>query len=754
MNQQIGITYAVHGAEQVISTYQQMGQALSSFHMKLTDMGRSLTTFHQRLSMFGRDTPGLKSAVRDLNVMNRELRDTSRVAEKATRELREATIAASRFGKAGRAAMAGGGVMPVPTGDGPHGGGRAASQAGLSPFGFMGRYIVGSYAGYGAARMVKDIGFGAARKDIVEPLKDLGAIGFDAGQRKATEVMGQQFLRGVWSAGDIKDYLGAVAEVGSAMNVNDPSFKGKGLQELNKMAQYAATMGSVSQMKTPEASKLLMSTVHSQLFQMPDKTRKQYESGEIPMSRLAESTAGKISQIIKESSIWGKDVSLGLQYALPSALAKGWKLDTILAVLGTGKTAGYPGQKLGRGVRAILEGETGKIGALAMAGAEDSTLWEKYKGLKGGEQKDLRGKLAVKIGKQIGEDPWSLFAKMGQWLDKAEARGIDPVQTLGLSKEWVGQMRLMSKPGFIEKGRSAEQSLKGTTGMDQARKYQADVQKDPGYMTTRLENSWTAVKQSMARGTPLGGMVEGLLDTLDMITDMNSSASKFNYKTFATEMKDFGVHGVLFGWAQILSNMTIGMGQAAGVLSDAAKAPEIEAVYQDMKVVIPARLRGINVAARDWSKRLLNAITDPFTQAGLDYEKLVNPKRAEQRAIEAQGFLSAHGKRPLVTPGGELLPAHRPETGPLRATRGAEVRPEMVAPLPGAGGSAGGATGAAGTAMGEVLKAIAESGGNTTVKVYLDGREFRGAVVDIMRSERSDKNMTNRGSFGGWGAGG
>lgn len=597
MNQQIGITYGSTGEEKVFSVFRQLDTHLDTLERKLGSVEK---TFNRFFGFIGRTANEALGPVNNLGRAFGTIRGTAESANKQVGELNAnlAGISRSRvprdiftpLTKGAKAAKSE--ISALNTSVEGLSRSRAAERPGLfsarlpgtgrmqpgrEALPYLARWF-GMYAGGRAGyRSFEDIALGGARKELMEPSKDLAAVGFDALQRKRTEIAGQKFLRNVWAAGNIKDYLGAVAEAGSAIDVNDPRFGGKGVDVLNKMGQSSAILGAVSQMRTEAASKLLMSTLHAQLFQMPDAQRVKYETGKADWGQFAETTAGKIGEIIKTSMIWGKDVQLGLSYALPSALSKGWSLDTILAMLGTGKTAGYPGQKFGRGLRAILEGETGKIGALSLAGG-DEKVWAKYQAMTGSQKKAERGRMSVEIGRRMGTDPWGLFRDMGGWLDTAEKRGIDPQQGLGLSKEWIGQMRLMGKQGFISTAQKAEQQLRERKGLGPSMAALNDIQADSGWLGTRLSNSWTGLKQSLGRDTPLGGMVDSWAAGMDMLADYNNSGAKFNYRTALRETKDFLVHGLGEGLYQTVKGFQQAIAQELSHTFMPGKVPSLDAL--------------------------------------------------------------------------------------------------------------------------------------------------------------------------------
>lgn len=588
MNQNIGISYEATGQDKIISAFEQMARGLDSFMTKieridsvlnrvgalfdrLAGKAQHVDAAFGRMAGMERTATTLKGVSRDAAALNAELQATNSLTSKMAAGLNAAVGSVQRFGAAMKQAAVGGPGMPggpggPPVGPGSRGRGDAVTPWGMGAYGFMGRWWL-AYRGTQAARQgFTDIGMAGAREPLLDPMKDLAAVGFTSKQRTQAEILGQQHIAKYPAIGTLPDYLSAMAEAGSATNVNDPKYRGRGVEQLSRAALAGMKMSAVSQLDPQTGTKLLMSAVHSQLMQMPESQRKVYEGEKY--GELAESTAAKIAKIIKVSQIWGTDVKHGLSYALPSALDKGWSLDTLLGYLGTMRTAGYTGQKAGRGLRAIMEAETGKIANLAIAANQGPSGlgWKDYQAASSTDQKKIHGEVLSRIKQRMQTDPFSLFQDMGKWIDVAESRGIDPVQHLKLSRDWVGQMRLTGKGGFVEEWRKSSDDVRRTRDMREPDAALADIQQDPGYLKTRLGNAWTALEQSFGRNHALVTMVDSWVSVMNEITEWNNAGGKIELPAALEKLKDFSVHGVIGGLYDTVNNLLSPLERAVGLL--------------------------------------------------------------------------------------------------------------------------------------------------------------------------------------------
>lgn len=614
MDQTIGIQYQATGADRVIQETQRIESALTRLQNRMASFankamgeavgaGSWLGKLTSQAGAIGgpvnmagasRIADNLKSVASNAERGESAIRSLTGALRAYARELRSLPpFPARSLPPRGGGPAGPGGPLPPASGAAGSGarGGRAASQMGLSPYGFMGRWW-GAYMGaHAAGRFAKDTALGGARADLMPGLRDLGMVGFDRAQRMQTENTGFKFLRGMYSGGDIKQYMGAVAEAASAFDVNSQMFAGKGVEALNKLAQTSMYLGASSQMGAVGASKLLMNTIHAQMAQMPLAQREKYQSGQLSVADLGEKTGGKIAKIIQSASIWGTDVANSMAYALPSALAKGWDMDTLLALVGAARTAGHKAPKIGRGLKSMIEGETGKVAGLAIAGAEDPTMWQQYNALPSAQRKQYKAELTNTMDQLLRQDPVKYFERVGKWIKVAESRGINLVQQLGFSKEWIGLTRLFGEESFLQQVRQQKAGLAKANSMAEVKGFVGDIQQDPGWISTRAGNTWKEITSGMASNTPLGGMVESWLELGSMIADWNRGASKFNWGTALGELKDFGVHGLIGGLAQTTADIASSLAQRFGILDQGEQFTGFEERLSQIEA-FPGKVQG------------------------------------------------------------------------------------------------------------------------------------------------------------------
>lgn len=464
-----------------------------------------------------------------------------------------------------------------------------------------------------------DVLMGAGREKIVEPLRDIAVVGFDKAQRRRTEEMGRQHISKFWSAGTQKDYLIGVAEAGSAFDVNDPMFQGKGVEELNKMTQTGAVLAASSRMKHEQAQKLLMAMVHSQMSFLPEAERKKYQGGEKKVSDLAASTAGKVAEIIKLSPSWGKDIDYLMQYAAPSALQRGWKLESLLGVAGAMALPGFRGTKLGRGMKMIMEKETEQYGALwAMSTPEGKAA---YLSKTGAEQKEFRLKMGPIMDKLMAKDPLGFFAMAGEWL-KSTSMSDESLARVGFAQQWIGQVRALAEPYVLQKARLFEQQLMEISNAEKAKGYVMDAQQDePGWWKTRLSNAWDGFTQSWSADSPMGKTIEGYIGFLEHMTWLNQGSPKFNWETFLVETKDLVFHGAVMGlFLQNIADMGTALGKLAGVIPKDYQAPNLEEHWEGIKTKLQATIEG----AQGFFSKLDKAMEGPATAFGAAIGKIIH----------------------------------------------------------------------------------------------------------------------------------
>ena len=704
MDQNIGISFQVKGYDAVISAFDRIDRALTGLDNKLSNLGGRFGGFAESIGVFrnlGREISGAtRQASQEIQTLTGHLVGANSAMQKL-----HATTAATQ-----------GGI-----------GGRAGSQAGLRPGTFMANWWT-MYAGAtGASNFAKDTLMGRSRAQIVDPLRDLSVIGFNAEQRRASENTGQGFVRQFYSTGNIKDYLGALSEVGSALDVNDPLFKGRGAEQLNQAAQASMLLGGAAQLKGHEASKLLMSAVHAQLFQMPDNIRKSYlETGERSIGDLSQSTAAKIAKTIQTTSIWGTDVQHFLNYSLPSALSKGWNLDEVLGLAGTLRTAGIRGQKAGRGLKSILEGETGKYASVMIAGGDEKE-YEKYQALKPAEQKRVRESLIPKINEMMKADKYQFFRDLGSWLDTAESRGIDPVQKLKLSKEWVGQTRLMSKEGTLERWKKAAEESAAANTLDEVKTKLMEQQAgESGYFEARLSNALTAFKQSIGRDSPIGNILESWVDSLNYWTNLNNQGL-LDKRTALLEVKDFALHGVVGGFFDSMTSMFADLSKALGVVPESFKPASFEEILSKVSSIPDKLQEGID-AAKGFFDRLDKAIENRI----IGFQDAVSAATAK-----VENIISA-GNANVSTMFGTDIPEQVAPTAPQSntmpsAAAGAPPAQEMPP------GWLDGLVQAIGAAMGS------GEAPQVAVRVQIGDREVKDIVIETVEEHR----MESRANWGG-----
>lgn len=724
MDQNIGIVYGVTGHDKVMNAMAEMGNSASKFRdtmgSAITSMNAAFASTEQLVGRLVTQINSLKSATQSLSQTTRSMQSaaTQRIADIAPSPVKGSKdlLAGSLADKASSNRLSK----------------RAASQAGLlKPSSFLARWWSFYMGASGASHFGKDVLLAGSREKMVEPLRDLGMVGFSAEQRKKTEITGQRFVRGMWAGGDTQDYLKSTAEVASALDVNDPAFKGRGVEEINRMAQMAMKLGASSQMSAQQATKLLMAATHAQKFQMPESLQQRYDSGELSVADLAEKTGSKIAKIVKISSTWGTDIQHFLNYALPSALSKGWTMDKILGLEGTLRTAGYPGQKAGRATKSILEAEGGKLAGVALAGHDDPRIAALYMKSPAAAQKRGREMYAQKLDVLAKRDTYAYFDLMGKAIEKAEARGIDPVRSLGMSKEWIGIVRTLTKSGTIAKWKKSANELEATSTMAEVDASIQDIQSDSGWLMKRLGNSWAGMTSSLGRNTPLGKTVESWMDGLDMLTDFNNGAEKFNYKTALMEGKDFLLHGALFGTIQEVANFTEAGMKMTGLLSENTKLATVEELWSGLLGKIDSAYNGIqsfvNAAGRGFDQ--LDAALKPLAESVSGIFSKINPL-GWFKGGEAMAAGVVSGYEP--PPGDLMSPSHiraRDNPGILNfpSQPPAEMQSAHTPP-----------------SEGQAIVVHPE------VKVLLDGRQLESAVISTLR----DNAIRNRQTFGGGALGG
>jgi hypothetical protein len=739
VNQEIGIVFGVKGDDVVDRTFIRIGESITRLYSQIDTL---TTKFTGLMSSADASIGAFRGIAENLNSVGAAARTANSQLSNLNRELAVAQKVSNKISPVGA-----GGVAPVGAGTtkpSKTGSPRTESQMGFGPAGFMARWWLYSSMFQGTGGMLKDVGLGAAREPLVNPLRDMAMIGFDKKQRLQTEIKGQDFLRKVWVAGGIEDYLKAVAEVGSALDVNDPQFKGQGVEALNRMAQNVMRLAASSQMTPQAASKSLMAATHSQLFQMPEKEQKAYAAGDKSIADLSETTAAKMAKIIKVSSIWGPDLSRFLDYSMPSALSKGWSLDMMLGYAGTMRTAGYPGQKVGRGLRSLLEAETGKMGLLAAAGSENEDTFNLFKGLKGTEKKKLQEKLVPLINKQLKDDPIGLFEKMGKWIERAEQRGVDLQQSLGFSKEWVGHVRMASKPGTIARWRKSTEESSKATSMGEVQGQIDDAQDEVGTLTTRLDNSWKAFKQATARTGAAKNMVSSWTSAMDLMTNAFNSDEKIGYLDVLKEGGNFLLHGVLGGINDELGKLGVEIGKSLKLLPEDFKPPSFEEGLEQLKG-IPEKLKSIVDSITEFSSKLGQGIDDvwnrikslsPFAPGQDPTEKTIRQERELDKMrdtpvpkIEPKDMYQ--GDNPILQ---KILPGQQSSLDDGGGSlQGAMV--QLASAITGVGGGQGGSA---------LQGAGAEGGGGTQVRVFIGERELRDIVIEAIR----DHNMLNRNQWG------
>lgn len=531
MQQQIGIELSVTGQQQVTSTLQQLELTLSQMTSRIhaftnawanmaavTSGGMSIQRIAQQFSGIGREAATAAPEVRKLSEALRSVKPPVGVGALGNVANRQTSGVPAASGASTRTASGGGlgGAFNRFSADSPF--------SGIGAPMFMLRFMAWHQAFRMGMSGVKDVLLGGARQELTEPLRDLGAIGFNKNQLRTTEGSANQFVRGFWTGGGSKDYLKAAAQAGSAFDVNDPKyFKNSdiGIEQLNRITQQSMVLGAGGQMQADKAAKLLSSAIHSQLTFMPKEEREAYESGEKKVADLGEKTATKMAQIIKLSAIWGTDIANVMSYSMATALQKGWKMDDILAVAGGLVTAGQKGSKIGRGLKHILEAEPGSIANLMIAGGSDD-IYAKWNSMKPADQKKLGNALASSVSKKMTSDPVGFFQQLGPVMARAEKRGVNLTSDLGLSKEWIGVLRSMSTEDFAKKWANYKQKMGPDAKWEDIMQYVTATQDDAGWMLIRLDNEWKAFKQGLARivgGTSsVRGTLEGALDVLGGLT--------------------------------------------------------------------------------------------------------------------------------------------------------------------------------------------------------------------------------------------
>ncbi len=745
MNQNIGIVYSVAGAEKVIQSCEQIGRGLNNFLTQLGRVNRAMArfertsdTFTTRLSSIRRSLGsfsgtkmrrGFDDTTSSVSRLNATLKRTERLARGVAVQLRRASAVPPMRG----GGVAAAGVMPLGPGVGISR--RAQSQWGLSPYGFMGRWW-GAYMGaHAGARFARNTMLGGARESMVDPLRDLTNVSLNKQARAYTEKEGFKFLQKYYAGGGIEDYLSAAAEVGSALDVNKI-----GVRALNRLTRTSALLGMGTQMSGEEATKLLMGTVHAQLAQMPKARSEAYLSGKADIGALGEKTAGKLYKIIQVASIWGKDVQNALAYALPTALEKGWKIDDLLGIVGTMKTAGHKAPKIGRFLKAFVEGETGKHAKLAIA--DDPEKWARYKSLRGEARQEMLAKETTRMDQWLKRDPWGYFQRVGELAAAAEARGQNLVQQMGLSKQWVGQTRLLTKPSFIERARDQAQQVRGAEGLKELRRNLADVQTDSGYWSRRFGNTWKDIQSGMSAKSPIGGILDRNLAAMQMFADWNRGG-KWNYADVLGTGKDFLLHGLIGGISQEAANAYSDVGKALGLLDKRAKPVNFEEQILRLNR-IPDRIYGsVREMVNTSTRAAENAVTDALqTVKNAPYKLWGAIKRGAAGMLPQ--FLDA--SQVPYRPGRDLVWGNQ---GPVMPDNVVPIRPDVQNPPQPAVPPEPPSLSDQGANLSEAIMALVGALGSQNnaapqVKVMIGDREIRDLVVETL----ADQGTENRAPWG------
>jgi hypothetical protein len=714
MNQEIGITLKVHGVSAVEASFLRIDSLIDGLSSKLAGLGRHgnvLDKFTTSLSGLGKSGTEVTALARGIDKTTTSLEKGAATLDRYTESLKRygqvaASLPAPNLGKG-----AGSGYAPTQApGVGPGGDRmdrRAAAQTGHLPLQFLGTYW-GAGAAYNTTKSgIENIGLGYSREKLLKPHENLMAVNMDANQRRQSEEWARGFARKVYAGGNTTEKsLDALSEVLSAAGPDDK--KWRSMQDAQKATEAGLMYGIVSQQGSSQALKQLMSATHAQYFALPDNERLKYETGAKSFGGLIEQTGAKLAKIVQISSTWGPDTARFLQYGLVSALDKGMNLDQILAIAGTTKTAGIPGQKAGRGLKTILEGEIGKFAALSFAGDEDPTAWTKYQGLDQKQREALRSKRQFELVDQIRENPFGFLDNLNKWLHTAESRKIDIMRSgINLSKDWVNYERLLVRPGTVEASRAAEKELAGTNDMrDVRRRIQSMQEGEKGYSHHRLSNAIDAVTQSWAANTPGKGVVDVLSQGLYRMSDLGKDGKGINPFDLEKEMQ------------KVQQDVALSLIQSMGFMKGGDKRIRIDDLDKALYDVPSV----INEAIGSWTGKLRGFVDHVKGNIGRDWNNLkegvgnlFTPKHPYGDSSQIPGGADTSGVE-----GTERLPrgGSVPQGGSDLELQGAAAQVLALA----SGGQAQG------------------QGSAPNIRVFIGDREIRDIVVEAM----DERRMENR----------
>ncbi|MBI5571156.1 MAG: hypothetical protein HY914_14525 [Desulfomonile tiedjei] len=683
MQQQIGIELAISGTPSVLSQLQTLEAAFARFEGKLSGLtarmgglfsGTHTNGFH-RLStsarQFGQQVDAVSSKVGALQKHLSNLK------------------------------------MHPPGGAGPGGAPQGAavvrggtqSPWGMGATGFWGRWMGLTAAASAGSRAMGNMVLGTEREKIAPELRDLAAISLDRKQRTAVELQAQAFTRKYPAGSTIKDYMSAYSEAGSSFSIDHPAFKNKGLLELGKMTQASLVLGASSKMPASQAAETLMGAVHAVQAQMSAKERESYDTGQKSYSGLTEKIAAQLTKAIEVSSAWGKDFKYGFSYSLPTMLQAGWKLENLVGVLGAAKTAGYTGQRSSRALKSIFEGETTDLAKLMFTGHSDPAVAEKFMNLSNAQRKQLAQSMAPVIRQKLSQDPFGTLGELGALIKKTEDRKIGIVERLGITKEFIGQLRTFTSPSFLKSAREVSDASGAIETLDEAKARLEEVGKDTAYTSARLTEGMSAFWQNITReggalnrtGAEMAGMFwsmssaktsdeqvdaalrfawEGLArglyaGTVDMVAAFASNVSKKlgvlpqNYEPAKTEDLLQAVTGIPQVWGEAIDSSlqivkqveTLGKSLSESLSSIKERAASAASTITSL----PGKAAGALSDSITDSAAALTPSFDPF--AGLVPEGATAGPIASKQAAAAE-YASPMGSGPSVaTP----APAEAPQ---------------------------------------------------------------------------------------------
>lgn len=195
-------------------------------------------------------------------------------------------------------------------------------------------------------------------------------VGYGKEQLKAIEEQGDKFLRSHWTGGNIKDYLAAATETGSAWDPNRAMFHGKGAEANARMTEAAMMLAATSQSKnTQETAQLLQGVVKAQLQYMPKAESDRYlMTGEKSVADLTAKTAGQLGEVVSAAMVWGPDIKHLVQKAVPTALATGWKFSDLTGMLMALRAGGAGGAQAATAINTMLNKDVLSLAMLQAAG--------------------------------------------------------------------------------------------------------------------------------------------------------------------------------------------------------------------------------------------------------------------------------------------------------------------------------------------------------------------------------------------------